>query len=147
MSRQRASMQSNAGPREPLHVGHVRIVIQVRVVLGVLLNDAKDASWRFASCLTARNGRSHDPAVGIVYCDPLAAQRDDSHDWLAGCAYCDRFFRSFLSTAASFCKVARRNQQGKCRDSRGRNLTNRFAPQPGKPDHSRSIYWPHGSND
>ena len=45
-------MQSNARPRESLHVGHVGIIIQVRVVLGVFLNDAKDASWRFAPRLT-----------------------------------------------------------------------------------------------
>jgi hypothetical protein len=89
MSRERTPVQSNARPRKSLHVGHVGIIIQVRVMLGVLLNDAKDASWRFAPRLTAGNGRSHDPAVGIVYCNPLVTQRDDSHDWLAGSARCD----------------------------------------------------------
>src|SRR6516164_3406588 len=116
-------------------------------MLGVFLNDAKDAGWRFAPRLTAGNGRSHDPAVGIVYCDPLAWQRDDSHDWLASSACCDRFYQSFLSIAASFCKVARRDQQGQCCDSRGRKLTNLLALQPRKSDHFRSIYWAHGSND
>src|SRR6516165_4740228 len=109
MSGQQAPMQSNARPRKSLHVGHVGIIIQVRVMLGVFLNDAKDASRRFAPHLTTGDRRSHDPAVGIVYCNPLATQGDDSHDWLAGSARCDRFYRSVLSTAASFTKVAHRD--------------------------------------
>jgi len=85
-------MQSNARPRKSLHVGHVGIIIQVRVMLGVFLNDSKDTSRRFAPRLTAGNGRSQDPAVGIVNCDPLAMQRDDSHNWLASSAGSDRFY-------------------------------------------------------
>src|SRR5262249_16732452 len=92
MSRQQTTMQSNARPRKALHVGHVGIIIQVRVMLGVFLNDAKDTSRRFASRLTARHARSQDPAIPVVKSDPLATERDDSHNWLASGAGSDGLY-------------------------------------------------------
>ena len=92
ISRQQTTVQSNARPRKSLHMGHVGIIIQVGVMLGVFLNDAKDTNRRFASRLTARNGRSQDPAIRIVNCDLLTAQRDDSHNWLASTAGGDRLY-------------------------------------------------------
>ena len=92
MSRQQTPVQSNARPRKSLHVGHIGIIIQIRVMLGIFLNNSKDTGRRFAPRLTGGNGRSQDPAVGIVNCDPLGMQRNDSHNWLARSAGSDRFY-------------------------------------------------------
>ena len=53
ISRQRTTMESDARPGDALHVRHVGIVIQVRVVLGFFLDDAEDAGRRLASLLAA----------------------------------------------------------------------------------------------
>ena len=57
ISRQRAAVQRDARPGDALHVRHVRVVIKVRVVLGILLDDAEDAGRRLASLLAARYRR------------------------------------------------------------------------------------------
>src|SRR5258708_30285906 len=82
MSWQRATMKRDARPSDALHVWHVRIVIQVRVMLGLFLDDAEDTGRRLASLLAARYRRPQDPAFGVIYRDLLAAQRNDSHDRL-----------------------------------------------------------------
>src|SRR5258706_14629729 len=83
MSRQRATMERDAGPSDALHVRHVGVVIQVRIMLGLFLDDAEDAGGRLASLLPTRHRRPQGPAFGIIYSDPLVAQRNDGHDRLA----------------------------------------------------------------
>src|SRR5258708_2022389 len=82
MSWQRATMKRDARPSDALHVWHVGIVIQVRVMLRLFLDDAEDTGRRLASLLAARYRRPQDPAFGVIYRDLLAAQRNDSHDRL-----------------------------------------------------------------
>ena len=48
---QNTPMERDAGPGDALHVRHVRIVIEVRVVLRLLLNDAENAGRRLAAFL------------------------------------------------------------------------------------------------
>src|SRR6516165_6447553 len=86
-------------------------------MLGFFLDDAKDAGWRFASCLTARDWGSQDPAVGIVDSNPLAAQRNDCHNWLAARSrVLNGRDLSFLPTACGVRKIARRDQRSQARD-------------------------------
>ena len=51
---QNTPMECDAGPGDALHVRHVRIVIQVGIVLGILLDDAENARRCLASLLAAR---------------------------------------------------------------------------------------------
>src|SRR4051794_30197871 len=89
-----AAVERDARPGDALHMGHVGIVIQVRVVLGFLLDDAEDAGGRLASLLTARYRRPQDPAVSVIDGDLLIAQRNDGHDRLAGRARFDGLDRA-----------------------------------------------------
>ena len=77
-------MEGDARPSDALHVRHVGIVIQIRVVLGLFLDDAEDTGRRLASLLAARYRRPQDPAFGVIYSDPLVAHRNDGHDRLNG---------------------------------------------------------------
>src|SRR5215831_9438112 len=60
MSWQGAAMECNARPSDSLHVRHIGIVIQVRVVLRLFLDDAEDTGGRLASLLAARHWRPQD---------------------------------------------------------------------------------------
>ena len=55
-SRQDAAMQRDARPGDALHVRHEGVVIQVRVVLLDLLDDAENAGGRLAPLRAARTG-------------------------------------------------------------------------------------------
>src|SRR5258705_3637795 len=91
MSWQRATMKRDTRPSDALHVWHVGIVIQVRVMLGLFLDDAEDTGGRLASLLAARYPRPQDPALCRIYPDLLAAQRNDSHERLNTiCRGCSR---------------------------------------------------------
>ncbi len=79
-------MERDAVPGEALHVRHVRVVIEVRAVVGVLLEDGEDARWRFASFRAGRNRRLYDPTVGVIEGDLLRLDGHDRHDWFAGIA-------------------------------------------------------------
>src|SRR5215831_10562977 len=89
ISPQRSTVQCDARPADALHVGHVRIVIEVGVVLLLLLDDAENAGRRLAPLLSARHWRLQYPASGVIDGDPLIAQRNDGHDRLAGGARLD----------------------------------------------------------
>jgi len=78
------------GARAPLHVRHVGIIVQVRVVLGFFLDDAENTGRCLASLLAARHRRSQNPAIGVVDSNPLVAQRNDCHDRFPGSARLDR---------------------------------------------------------
>jgi hypothetical protein len=77
-------VERDARPSEALHMGHVGIIIQVRVVLGVFLDDAENTGGRLASPLATRHWRPQNPAVLVIDSNSLIAQRDDGHDRLAG---------------------------------------------------------------
>src|SRR5262249_56292954 len=83
-----------------LDVRHERVVVEVRVVLGIFLEDGEDACRRLTAFLAARHWRSHDPAFVIVNRDLLVAQRDDRHDRLATRT------RRYRLVVPSFCGVA-----------------------------------------
>src|SRR5262249_51753810 len=95
ISRQRAAVERDARPGDGLHVGHVRIVIKVRVVLCLLLNDAEYAGRRLASFLAARHRGPQDPASSVIDGDSLVAQRNDSHDRFASDARLNKLDRAF----------------------------------------------------
>ena len=83
---QRPAVQRDAVPGDALHVRHLGIVIHVRAVVLVLLDDGEDAGRRLASLGAGRHRRAQDPAVGVVEGDLLALDRHDRHDRLAGIA-------------------------------------------------------------
>src|SRR5882672_9000411 len=123
MSWQRATMKRDTRPSDALHVWHVGIVIQVRVVFGLFLDDAEDTGGRLASLLAARYRRPQDPAFGVIYRDPLVAQRNDGHDRLNRLADGARLerHRPFLPTVCRACMIARRDhrrQTGNCKTRR-----------------------------
>src|ERR1700719_1532935 len=66
MSRQRATVERDARPRDALHVRHVGIVIQVRVVLGFFLDDGEDTGGRLASLLAARYRRPQETTLCVI---------------------------------------------------------------------------------
>ena len=80
VARQPARMQCDARPGESLHVGHGRIVVEIRVMILVLLQDREDAGRRFVALLSGRDrGRADDHAVP-VHVGELLRQRHDQHD-------------------------------------------------------------------
>src|SRR5215472_16733891 len=126
ISRQNAAVERNARPRDALHVRHVGIVIQVRIVLGFLLDDAEDTGGRLASLLAARYRRPQDPAFGVIYSDLLVEQRNDGHDRLNRLASNARLerHRAFFPAVCRARMIARRDHSGQARNGNGRR------PQP-----------------
>ena len=74
MPRQHPAVERDARPGEALHVGHERVVVEVRIVLRLFFEDAKDAGGRFAAFLAGRYRRAQYPAFGVVDRDLLALQ-------------------------------------------------------------------------
>src|SRR6266481_6126466 len=122
MSWQRATMKRDARPSDALHVWHVGIVIQVRVMLRLFLDDAEDTGRRLASLLAARYRRPQDPAFGVIYRDLLAAQRNDSHDRLNRLGGDARLERrsAFLPTVCRAHMIARRDHRGQAGNGKTR---------------------------
>src|SRR5215469_3231868 len=115
MSRQRATVECNTRPSDALHVWHVGIVIQVRVVLGFFLDDGEDTRWRLASLPAARYRRPQNPAFGVIDSDPLVAQRNDGHDRLNRLtpdAGLDERHRAFVPTVCGARIITRRDHRG-----------------------------------
>ena len=63
---QRPAVQRDTVPGDALHVRHPGIVIHVRAVVLVLLDEGEDAGRRLASLDAGRHRRAQDPAVGVV---------------------------------------------------------------------------------
>ena len=120
ISWQEAAVERDARPGDALHVGHVCIVIEVRVVLRFLLDDAEDAGGRLASLLAARNRRPQDPPVGVIDGDPLVAQRNDGHDRLAGGARPNGLDRVFAPSACGAGRFSRSDQRGQTHNGKTR---------------------------
>src|SRR5258705_5347017 len=91
----RSPVQRDARPGEALHMGHVAILVQVRIVLRVLLENAKDAGGCLAPLLTTRYRRPQDPTLRIVDFDPLASQRNNRHNRIAICTWIHRLDRRY----------------------------------------------------
>src|ERR1700730_15281308 len=123
-SRQRAAVECDARPGDALHVGHERIVIKVRVVLRLLLNDAENAGRRLASFLAARHWRPQDPTSSIVEGDPRGAKRNDSQYRLTGDTRLDRLDRVFRPSASGGRMISRYDQRRQTRNDKMRG------PQP-----------------
>ena len=109
--RQGAAVERDARPGDALHVGHEGIVIQVRVMLLLFLDDAEDSGGRLASLLAARHRRPQDPALGVVDGDPLVAERNNGHDRLAGGARLDEIDRAFALTASGAGMISGRDER------------------------------------
>src|SRR5262249_32763382 len=109
VSRQRSTVQGNARPGKTLHVGDERVVVEVRVVLGIFLEDGEDACRRLTAFLAARHWRAHGPAFVIVDRDLLVAQRNDRHDRLATRT---RRYRLVVPGFCGVAQIARRYQGG-----------------------------------
>jgi hypothetical protein len=112
MSREGAAVQSDARPGDALHAGHGGIVVEVRVMLRLLLEDAEDAGGCLASLLAARHWRAENPAVGVEDRDLLALQRHDRHDRRAGGALRDRLDRALGMSAGGARGITRRDRRG-----------------------------------
>jgi hypothetical protein len=115
ISRQSTTVERNARPGEALHVGHEGIIVEVRVVIRVLLDDAEDPGGRLASPLATRHRRTKYPAIGVVDGDPLALQRNDRQDRLASGARFDGFDRALVAAFCGADVTAGSNQRGQNR--------------------------------
>ena len=116
---------------------HERVVIEIRIVLGIFLEDGEDARRRLSAFLAARHWRTHDPAFVIVNRDLLVAQRDDRHDRLATRT---RRYRLVVPSFCGVAKIARRyqgGQGGKCRCNAESRLF--VLPDKGKRFHGTAI--------
>src|SRR5262252_3613431 len=124
MSRQRSAVECDTRPSDALHVWHVGVVIQVRVVLGLFLDDAEDTGRRFASLLAARYRRPQDPAFGVVCSDPLVAERNDGHHRLNRRACDARFERhhAFFPTVCRARMIAHHHHSSPARNDKVRTL-------------------------
>ena len=71
ISGQRARMQRDPRPRDPLHERHRRVVINVRVVLFLLLQDAVHTDRGFIIGLACRDAGVHDFAFRVIDGNPL----------------------------------------------------------------------------
>ncbi len=104
-------MKRNARPGDALHVRHIGIIVEVRIVLCFLLDNAEYPRRRLASLLTTRHRRSQNPAVGVVNRYPLIAKRNNRHDWLAGATCLNGIDRAFATIAAGARMISQRDQR------------------------------------
>ena len=79
---QRPAVQRDAVPGDALHVRHPGVVIHVRAVVDLFIDNGEDAGWRLAFLGAGRYGRAQDPAVRVVENDLLGLDRHDRHDRL-----------------------------------------------------------------
>ena len=77
---QRARVQRDTRPGNPLHEGHGGIVITIGIMLCFFLQNAVDADGGLVASLSGRNGRPQNGALVIIDRDPLLLERDDRHD-------------------------------------------------------------------
>src|SRR5215468_2221621 len=124
MSWQRATVECDARPSDALHVRHVGVVVQVRVVLGLFLDDAEDAGGRLASLLAARYRRPQDPAFGVICSDPLVAERNDGHHRLNRLAGDARFEgrHAFFPIVCRARMIAHHHHSSPARNDKARTL-------------------------
>src|ERR1700738_3393624 len=111
ISRQWPAVERDARPGEALHVGHVRIVIKIRVVLRLLLNDTEYAGRGLASFLATRHWRAQNPTGGVVERDPLLGQRNDRDYRLAGDTRLDGLDRAFHPSSSGRRLILRCDQR------------------------------------
>ena len=109
ISGQSSTVKRDARPSDALHVGHVGIVIQIRVVLGFLFDNAENPGGGFTPLLTTRYRRSQDPTICVLNGNPLVLKRYDGHDWLADDTRLDR---AFAPTAPGVRIISRPDQRG-----------------------------------
>ena len=80
IARQLSGVQRDPGPRQPVHVGHWRVVVGRGAVVLVLLQNLEDAGRRPVAELAGRAGRGGDPHAVAVDVHELVGQRDDDED-------------------------------------------------------------------
>ena len=80
---QRPAVQRDAVPGDALHVRHPGVVIHVRAVVDLFVDNGEDAGRRLAFLDAGRYRRAQDPAVRVVERDLLGLDRHDRHDRLA----------------------------------------------------------------
>ena len=114
--RQLAAVECDARPGDALHVRHEGIVIDVRVVVRLFLDDTEDTGGCLASLLAARHRRPENPAIGVIDGDPLAPERNDGQDRLAGWTRLDGFDRTFAPALRGARMIAGRDQHGESRN-------------------------------
>src|SRR5690348_693888 len=76
MARQDASMHGNAGPSDPLHVGHGRAAIDVGMMKPMLLNYAENAHRRWVARHARGNRCFRKQPVSVVNPDLLLSDRN-----------------------------------------------------------------------
>ena len=73
-------MERNTRPGNSLHEGHVSVLVEVGIVLGLLLKNGVNAGRRLVALAAAGDPGPHDPSVGIVDGNALVPERDNRHD-------------------------------------------------------------------
>src|SRR3984885_5865679 len=81
---QATSVESYPIPGEALLEGHGRVVVLLRSVTGVLLQDGEDPGWGFMPGLTRGDGADGDAASVAVDSGTLAREIDVDKDWSGG---------------------------------------------------------------
>src|SRR5258708_25194343 len=77
-------VHGNAGPRQPLHVWHLRPFVNIRFVTDLLLHNSEHTRGsRMAFCPSA-DSRLTDADAIAVNIHSLFRKTDDDHDWSCG---------------------------------------------------------------
>ena len=95
MPGEHACMHGNPGPRNPLHIGHRRAAIDVRVVQPALLNDAEDPHRGRVTGHARRDRGFREQSVGIIDPQMLLLDRNGNDQRAVRLGICLRRIRQF----------------------------------------------------
>ncbi len=84
VTREQTLMQGDARPSEALHERHLGVIVEVRVVLDLALDDRKDAFRRVVAALAGRDLGARDHSVAVEDANFLAPERDDTDQGTVG---------------------------------------------------------------
>ncbi len=73
-----ARVHGDAGVGEPLHVGHRRVVVFLRVVLLLFLKDAEDAARRGVALRAGAHARATDEDAVAIHVHGLLRERSQA---------------------------------------------------------------------
>ena len=132
IARQRAGMQCHPGPGDPLHKGHLRVVVEVGHVVPVLLQNSENACRRFITPGATGNRRLQDRTFRIVDGDFLLLQADQRQNRRSNFTAPGNFIPAWrrrlpcLGAERKCCDKPRRGNQSASPHLRGEHVRPRF---------------------